>query len=323
MVTKAEEPASPSIRQLQTKYAETIKLIKERIDAIREISPYVLIDVKNGNLCDATERIRMFKTDTIFYELVSSMSMELNTTHIGDVVARYFRYVMFSHTWEGEEPTFQDVSRKPVYEFDPHPLRRKLRCFCERVREDPEGYLWAWSDTCCIDKTDLTLLVESLRSMYNWYRDSALTIVVLAHGPVPPTLKNNRWMTRAWTLQELLAPKSIRFYDRDWNLYRGETRPNHKESPHIMQELADAIDVAQGTLVDFTPKSLGIRAKLRLASTRQATKKVDIAYALIGIFSSDLIPEYRDPEDALGLLLEGILHRDLDAKAVLDWVGKS
>ncbi|KAI6017250.1 hypothetical protein BKA83DRAFT_4326364 [Pisolithus microcarpus] len=323
MVTKAEEPASPSIRQLRTKYAETIKLINERIDAIREISPYVLIDVRNGNLCDATERIRMFKTDTIFYELVSSMSTELNTSRIGDVVARYFRYVMFSHTWEGEEPTFQDVSRKPVYEFDPHPLRRKLRCFCERVREDPEGYLWAWSDTCCIDKTVPTVLVESLRSMYNWYRESALTIVVLAHGPVPPTLKNNRWMTRAWTLQELLAPKSIRFYDRDWNLYRGDTRPNHKESPHIMRELADAIDVAQGTLVDFTPKSLGIRAKLRLASTRQATKKVDIAYALIGIFSSDLIPEYRDPEDALGLLLEGILHRDLDAKAVLDWVGKS
>ncbi|KAI5989888.1 hypothetical protein EDD15DRAFT_2370189 [Pisolithus albus] len=322
MVTKAEELVSPSIRQLRTKYAETIKLIDERIDAIREISPYVLIDVRNGKLCDAAERIRMFKTDTIFYELVSSMSTELNTSRIGEMVAKYFRYVMFSHTWEGEEPTFQDISRKPVYESDPHLLRLKLRRFCERVREDPEGYLWAWSDTCCIDKTDPTVLVESLRSMYNWYRDSALTIVVLADGSIPPTLRNNRWMTRAWTLQELLAPKSIRFYDRDWNLYKGDTRPNHKESPQIMRELADAIDVAQGTLVDFTPKSLSIRARLRLASTRQATKKVDIAYALIGIFSSDLIPEYRDPEDALGLLLEGILHRDLDAKAVLDWVGK-
>ncbi|KAI6101855.1 hypothetical protein F5141DRAFT_1065817 [Pisolithus sp. B1] len=322
MITKAEESAAPSIGQLRTKYRMTTKMIDDRIDATRKISPFVLIDVRTGHLCNAAERIQMFKKDAVFYELVSSM--ELDSNHIGEVVARYFRYVMFSHTWEGkDEPTFQDVSRKPVYESDPHPLRYKLRCFCERVREDPEGYLWAWSDTCCIDKTIPSVYAESIRSMYSWYRKSVLTIVLLARESSPPTLKSNRWMTRAWTLQELLAPKSIRFYDRDWNLYWGDTRPNHKQSPRIMQELADAIDIAQDALVDFSPESLGIRAKLRLASTRQATKEVDIAYALIGIFSSDLIPEFREPEDALGLLLEGILHRDLDAKAVLDWVGKS
>ncbi|KAI6159819.1 hypothetical protein EDD17DRAFT_1761873 [Pisolithus thermaeus] len=327
MDTKAEESTSPSIGQLRTKYRMTAKMIDDRIDAIRKISPFVLIDVRTGHLCDVAERIRLFKADAIFYELVSTMSMELDSNHIGQVVARYFRYVMFSHTWEGDEPTFQDISSKPVYESDPHLLRYKLRRFCERVQEDPEGYLWAWSDTCCIEKAKADIFNESIRSMYNWYKDSALTIVLLAGEFIPPTapptLKNNKWMTRAWTLQELLAPKSIRFYDRDWNLYLGDSLPNHKQSSRIMQELADAIDIAQDTLVDFSPESLGIRAKLRLASTRQATKKVDIAYALIGVFSSDLIPEFRDPEDALGLLLEGILHRELDAKAVLDWVGKS
>ncbi|KIJ11815.1 hypothetical protein PAXINDRAFT_15388 [Paxillus involutus ATCC 200175] len=326
MVTEMEESADPSIRQLRTKYvapAETIKKIDEQIDAIREISPLVLIDVRTGNLCDAAERIRIFKTDPIFHELVSSMSTELDTNRVERVVARYFRYVMFSHTWEGKEPTFQDFSEKSVYELDPHPLKLKLRCFCDTVRDDPEGYLWAWSDTCCIDKTIETVYRKSIRSMYSWYKHSAITIVLLAPGSTPSTLKNNRWMTRAWTLQELLSPKSIRFYDRDWELYRGDTCPNHKESPHIMWELAEAVDVAQDILVDFSPKSLSIRAKLRLASTREATEKVDIAYALIGIFSSDLIPEYRDPEDALGLLLQEIVHRERDAKAVLDWVGKS
>ncbi|KAI6105173.1 hypothetical protein EDD17DRAFT_1761875 [Pisolithus thermaeus] len=320
IVTKVEESTSPKLRM---NYTETIKTIDERINATCQISPFVLIDVRTGHLCGAVERMRLFKTDPIFYELVSSMSTELDLNRIWGVVAGYFRYVMFSHTWEGVEPTFEDVSRKPVYESDSHLLRCKLRRFCERVREDPEGYLWAWSDTCCIDKAIPSVYAESIRSMYNWYKDSALTIVLLARESSPPTLKNNRWMTRAWTLQELLAPKSIRFYDRDWNLYLGDTRPNHKQSPRIMRELADAIDVAEDTLVDFSPESLGIRAKLRLASTRQATKKVDIAYALIGIFSSDLTPEFRDPEVALGLLLEGILHGVPDAKAVLDWVGKS
>ena len=300
---------------------DSIKKIDERIDTIREISPLVLINVRTGNLCDAAERVRLFKADHIFYELLSSMSKELDTHSIERVVARYFRYVMFSHTWEGKEPTFQDLSKQPIDKPDPDPLRHKLRCFCETVRNDPEGYLWAWSDTCCIDKTIETICRKSIRSMYSWYKESALTIVLLARGS--STLKNNRWMTRAWTLQELLSPKAIRFYDRDWKLYRGDSLPNHKESPHIMRELAEAIDVAQDTIVDFSPKSLSIRAKLRLASTREATEKVDIAYALIGIFNSDLIPEYRDPEDALGLLLQEIVHRERDAKAVLDWVGTS
>ncbi|KAI5991684.1 hypothetical protein F5J12DRAFT_897480 [Pisolithus orientalis] len=323
MVTKVEESADPSIRQLRSNYAGTIKTIEGQIKAICEISPLVLIDVKTGNLCDATARVRMFKADDTFHELVSSMSTELDSNRIKKVVARYFRYVMFSHTWEGKEPTFQDLSEKSVYELDPHPLKHKLRCFYERARDDPEGYLWAWSDTCCIDKTIETVYRKSIRSMFNWYRDSALTIILLARAPTSSTLKNNRWMTRAWTLQELLAPKSVRFYDRDWKLYGEDTRPNHKESPDIMRELAEAVDVTQDTLVDFSPHSLSIRTKLRLASTREATEKADIAYALIGIFSSDLIPEYRDPEDALGLLLQEIVHREGDAKAVLDWVGKS
>ncbi|KAI6097043.1 hypothetical protein F5141DRAFT_481323 [Pisolithus sp. B1] len=326
MVTKVEEAADPRIRQFRSRYvapAEIIQKIDKQIGFIREISPLVLIDVRTGSLCDADERVRIFKLDPLFHELVSSMSMQLDSNRIVKVVTRYFRYVMFSHTWEGQEPTFQNVSEKPVYEFNPHPLRCKLRCFCETVRNDPEGYLWAWSDTCCIDKTIETIYRKSIRSMYSWYEGSALTIVLLSREPAPPTLKSNRWMTRAWTLQELLAPKSIRLYDKDWKLYREDTTPNHKKSPDIKQELADAIGVAQDTIVDFSPKSLSIRAKLRLASTREATEKADIAYALIGIFSSDLTPEYRDPGDALGLLLEEIVHRQRDARAVLDWIGES
>ncbi|KAI9454961.1 hypothetical protein HD554DRAFT_2317804 [Boletus coccyginus] len=321
MVTKMDESADPSVRRFRTKYvasAEMTKRIDEQIDAIREISPLVLIDVRTGSLCDAADRIRIFKTDPISHELVVSMSTELDHNRIKKVVARYFRYVMFSHTWEGkEEPTFQNVSERSVYQPDPHPLRHKLRYFCETVRDDPEGYLWAWSDTCCIDKTIETIYRKSIRSMYSWYRESALTIVLLARGSPRSTLKDNRWMTRVWTLQELLSPKSIRFYDRDWKLYRGDTRPNHKESSEIMQELAEVVNVPQDTLVDFSPESLGIRAKLRLASAREATEKVDIAYALIGIFSSDLIPEYRDPEVALGLLLQEIVHRERDTQAIL------
>ncbi|KIJ65762.1 hypothetical protein HYDPIDRAFT_87537, partial [Hydnomerulius pinastri MD-312] len=234
---------------------------------------------------------------------------------------------MFSHTWEGQEPTFQDVSKsseKSVYKLDPSSrLNEKLRKFCEMVRDDHEGYRWSWSDTCCIDKTIEAAYKKSIRSMYNWYKWSALTLVLLADvsEALSSELKDNRWMTRAWTLQELLSPKSIRFYDREWKPYRGDTNTNHKESPRIMRELAEAVYVAPDTLADFSPEALGVREKLRLASTRNVTVEEDIAYSLIGIFSSDLIPEPRDAAIALGLLLYEIVDRDQEI-TVLDWTGE-
>lgn len=87
--------------------------------------------------------------------------------------------------------------------------------------------------------------------MYKWYGASVTTLVLLASVDSPSALgdlTDSIWMTRAWTSQELLAPKVIRFYDRDRKPYLGDTRANHKESPKIMQELADAIAVSHKTL---------------------------------------------------------------------------
>ena len=86
-------------------------------------------------------------------------------------------------------------------------------------------------------------------------------------------------MTRAWTSQELLAPKVSRFYTRDWRPYLGDTRLNYKESLEIMQELANVIGVARETIIAFNPDDLGIRDKLRMASSRNATVVDDIAYS--------------------------------------------
>ncbi|KAI6110945.1 hypothetical protein EV401DRAFT_1990975, partial [Pisolithus croceorrhizus] len=150
------------------------------------------------------------------------------------------------------------------------------------------------------------------------------TLVFLAdvtHPPKPGDLARSLWMTRAWTLQELLAPKAIFFYDSEWNPYLGITGANHKESPEIMQELADAIAIPCGTIVTFSPDNLGVRQKLRLASTRNATVKEDVAYSLIGIFKSDIRPNYGEGADTLGHLLEEIVARSGDV-TVLAWSGK-
>ena len=249
---------------------------------------------------------------------------KLNPKHIRKCVAEYFKWTMFSHTWEGEEPTFQEVNLvDSVQNLDGSPLHEKLRRFCETAHEG-DGR-WVWSDTCCIDKTTSAILSQSLTSMYGWYEEAAETLVYLADvlsSAELGALSKSRWMTRAWTLQELLGARVIRFYTSDWKLYLNDKHKNHKESPAIKEELALAMGVAPETITSFRPESLGVREKLRLASNRSATVEEDIAYSLIGIFSSDIAPRYGLGKAALGQLLENIVARTGDV-TVINWTGKS
>ena len=84
------------------------------------------------------------------------------------------------------------------------------------------------------------------------------------------------------------------FYVEDYPipLYLNDIHANHKESLAIKQELAHAMGVTPETITNLRSDDLGVRQKLRLASTRNATVEEDIAYSLIGIFSSDIAPRY-------------------------------
>ncbi|KAI6011786.1 hypothetical protein EDC04DRAFT_3145675 [Pisolithus marmoratus] len=327
MLHVIEQSSDPVIRQLRGNYispSETIAAIDSIVRGVLKSCPLVVIDVTTGYLCDGPERMHIFKADPSFKELVSSMTREVDNKRILRVVTSFFGYVMFSHAWQGNEPLFQDVNAvKSVWNLPDTPLNEKLRNFCKEARR--LGHNWAWSDTCCIDKANNSVLTRSLTSMYKWYADSAATLVFLAgvaHPSKPGELMRSLWMTRAWTLKEFLAPKVIFFYDSQWKPYLGDTGANHKKSPEIIQELADAIKIPRGTIVMFSPDDLGVREKLRLASTRNATAEEDVAYSLIGIFNSDIRPHYGEGSDALGHLLEEIVARSGEA-TVLAWSGKS
>ena len=108
------------------------------------------------------------------------MTQGLDDERIQRVVEEYFQYVTLSHVWDPEkkEPLFQDVDLAgSVWELDSLLGNKKLRQFCEVVRDN--GYRWAWSDTCCIDKMINKVLNESLVMMYKWYEASTARFVFL------------------------------------------------------------------------------------------------------------------------------------------------
>jgi hypothetical protein len=284
----------------------------------------VLINTTTGRLCNKAEQASAFESLTIFKELVSSMTTRIDYVRIKREVRQYFRYVMLSHKWEENEPLFQKVIHMAIYDLDNSPTHDKLQTFCNIVRD--AGFSWAWSDTCCIDKSDHSVLQEALVTMFKWYQGSAMMIVFLRGVRSPSqrgALARSIWNTRAWTLQEYLAAKVIHFYTEDWTLYLDLELPNHKESPEVISEMEQATGVAAQQLMALRPGLTSIREKLCLASTRQTTRVEDAAYSLLGIFSvSGINPIYGEGEKSLGLLLAHVLTGSGDV-SILAWTGES
>jgi hypothetical protein len=304
--------------------SSTRATIRRIVQRTTRHSPRVLIDTTTGRLHDRAERASAFESLPIFKELVSSMTTRIDYVRIKREVRQYFRYVMLSHKWEANEPLFQQVMHIAVYDLDQSPTHDKLQTFCKIVRD--AGFNWAWSDTCCINKSDHFVLQEALVAMFKWYEGSAMMIVFLRgvrsssqHG----ALVSSIWNTRAWTLQEYVAAKVIHFYTEDWTLYLDLALPNHKESPEVISEMEQATGVAAQQLMALRPGLTSVRGKLCLASTRQTTLVEDAAYSLLGIFSVTGIPAiYGEGEGSLGRLLAHVLTGSGDV-SILAWTGES
>jgi hypothetical protein len=277
-----------------------------------------------GRLCNRGEQASAFESLPIFSELVSSMTRRTDYVRIKREVRHYFRYVMLSHKWEDNEPLFQQVVHMTVYDLDKSPTHDKLRMFCKIVRD--AGFDWAWSDTCCINKSDHFVLQEALVAMFKWYQGSAMMIVFLRGVRSVSqlgALVRSIWNTRAWTLQEYVAAKVIHFYTEDWTLYMNLDIPNHKESPEVISEMEQATGVSAQQLMALRPGLISVREKLCLASTRQTTLVEDAAYSLLGIFSVTGIPAiYGEGEGSLGRLLAHVLAGSGDV-SILAWTGES
>jgi hypothetical protein len=79
------------------------------------------------------------------------------------------------------------------------------------------GYKMIWIDTCCIDKTDSVELAEAINSMYRWYSMATVCIAYLQDVTASAQIKDSEWFNRGWKLQELIAPRTVRFYGSSWD----------------------------------------------------------------------------------------------------------
>lgn len=171
-----------------------------------------------------------------------------------------------------------------------------------------------FTQTCCIDKTSSAELQESINSMYKWYRESAICLVYLndvASGvamaldtqatseAASNVFSNCRWITRGWTLQELVAPMSLRFYYQDWTLM-GDKR-------EFLEELSDGTGIPIFVLDNGELSEMSLADRMSWACYRQTTRVEDMAYCLLGIFDIQMPLLYGEGEKAFIRLQEEIL----------------
>ena len=156
--------------------------------------------------------------------------------------------------------------------------------------------------------------------MFRWYRLAHVCIVHLSDSTSISfdELEKDVWFTRGWTLQELLAPKRMKFYGGDWKqLTESENDKDHEE---LMRSVSKITNIPIHDLRHFEPGTNRIRERMSWASKRITTRTEDIAYSLIGIFDVNLPIAYGEGTWAFHRLMEVIIHR-CDEWGIFAWAG--
>ncbi|KAK0102259.1 hypothetical protein ONS95_005881 [Cadophora gregata] len=230
----------------------------------------------------------------------------LNTTtllleeFIGDNIPGY---AILSHRWENEEVTFQDLreGRGPNM-----PGYSKITGCCRQARLD--GWKYAWVDSCCIDKTSSAELSEAINSMFKWYKDSQVCYVYLSDVKCRSGFGRSQWFTRGWTLQELLAPEFLIFFDKNWKDIDTKLR--------LLGELSSITGISTQYLAD--PEGASVAQIMSWASARHTTRIEDQAYCLMGLFGIHMRPLYGEGNKAF-LRLQLEILRTSDDETIFAW----
>ncbi|KAE8449479.1 hypothetical protein EG329_008087 [Mollisiaceae sp. DMI_Dod_QoI] len=150
--------------------------------------------------------------------------------------------------------------------------------------------------------------------MFKWYQSAQVCYAYLSDvtsavdDPSTPDseFRRSQWFTRGWTLQELLAPHHVEFYDRDW------VEIGTKSS------LEPVVKEITGIRWLFDYHKACIAQKMSWAANRHTTREEDIAYCLMGLFGVNMPTLYGEGDKAFLRLQQEILSKNSD-ESIFAW----
>lgn len=237
-------------------------------------------------------------------------------------------YAILSHTWENDEISFQDIRSPNANDVRQKAGFAKVAKTCELARQRHIDF--AWVDTCCIDKSSSAELSEAINSMFTWYKLSTVCFVFLSN--LPPvkdsesqpsskgafpysqqTLGKCRCFTRGWTLQELIAPRHVEFFDSTWKRFSRKA-----ECVEVLAGVTGILPIALEHCEVL--RSIPVAVKMSWAAQRQTKRIEDRAYSLLGIFDINMPMIYGEGHKSFRRLQEEIAKETNDL-SLFAWRG--
>ncbi|EEU35789.1 uncharacterized protein NECHADRAFT_44368, partial [Fusarium vanettenii 77-13-4] len=244
--------------------------------------------------------------------LINTTTLKLESV----VDSKQHKFAILSHTWGDGEVTFQDIQDLAVARGKPGVSKIEATC---KIARNARQLKYAWIDACCIDKTSSAELSEAINSMFAWYSDAEVCLVWLSDlEPMPcraslkdqmetlaTALRKCRWFTRGWTLQELIAPRRMEFFDREW------TFVGAKADLHSVLSATTGIEAS--VLSDCSRlRYVPVARRMSWAANRKTTRIEDEAYCLLGIFGINMPLIYGEGQKAFLRLQEEIARESND-----------
>lgn len=254
-------------------------------------------------------------------------------------------YAILSHTWGDDEVRYEDVVSGKSTSAMPTDKRgyTKIKYSCDQAQCDGLEYIWI--DSCCINKSSSAELSEAINSMFEWYERSTRCYVYLfdLNRPSHPQIafEQSRWFRRGWTLQELIAPKHVEFFDHQWTRLGDKGTYYSRDSFFEFEDGFDGFEAIfnlesakpedyEGNLAYriegvtripievLTLKQRPINRllsrfpaaqRLSWAAHRQTARIEDRAYSLLGLFDVKMPLLYGEGKEAFVRLQQEIMNR--------------
>ncbi|KAK0814980.1 hypothetical protein LTR59_000735 [Friedmanniomyces endolithicus] len=226
-------------------------------------------------------------------------------------------YAILSHTWSDDELTFQDIQ---------DPAAPEKPTFAKWLTRHCVVFRWYHSARICYALLSDVLVPKGFRVERSkvWTGLDEYDAVCLS------LLEHSRWFTRGWTLQELIAPVEICFYDRQWTfittrqmsklLFARITGINESmlDWPNQDKHIVGKDHVLEIRHLRRYLENFSIAQRMSWAASRQTSRVEDTAYSLLGLFDTNMPMLYGEGGNAFIRLQEHILRNSTD-QTIFAW----
>lgn len=257
------------------------------------------------------------------------------------------KYAILSHRWGENEVLYKEFRKGKASEG---PGLNKIRESCALAAKHGLEWIWI-DTCCIDKRSsaELSEAINSMYKWYKQsavcyvyladvcYSPSDVSIlrdiqdrslnhpqVIYDYGDGPPAFstfhewnalkqefRNSSWFSRGWTLQELLAPRDINFFDKRWT-FIGDRQ-------QLKDDISEITDIAIDYLSYFYHRFASIAQKMSWASRRKTSRGEDLAYCLLGLFDINMPLLYGEGAEKAFYRLQAEILKSSTDETIFAW----